>query len=63
VYIDLHAVPKARAEREAVLRKADMFERIYQKPVVVARNWLEKRARTEQRGENYHPTAGDQQRA
>ena len=45
MYIDLHAVGKALPERAAVLRKADMFERVYQKPVVVARNWIEKRAR------------------
>lgn len=49
LYIDLHAVAKARPEREAVLRKSDMFERVYQKPVVVARNWIEKRAREQQR--------------
>jgi exopolyphosphatase/guanosine-5'-triphosphate,3'-diphosphate pyrophosphatase len=45
IYIDLHAVSKALPERAAVLRKADMFERVYQKPVVVARNWLEKQTR------------------
>ncbi len=43
--IDLHAVSKARQEREAVLRKADMFERVFLKPVVVERNGLEKRMR------------------
>src|SRR5437016_9888835 len=45
VYFDLHAVSKALPERAAVLRKADLFERVYQKPVVVARNWIEKRER------------------
>ncbi|MBI1803771.1 MAG: dTMP kinase [Ignavibacteriae bacterium] len=45
IFIDLHAVSKALPERAAVLRKADMFEQVYQKPVVVARNWIEKRAR------------------
>jgi dTMP kinase len=49
VYFDLHAVSKALPERAAVLRKADLFERVFQKPVVVVRNWIEKRARrTEQ---------------
>ncbi len=45
VTVDLHAVSKVRQEREAVLRKADMFERVYHKPVVVERNGLEKRMR------------------
>jgi dTMP kinase len=45
LFIDLHAVSKARQEREAVLRKADMFEQVYQKPVVVERNLIEKRSR------------------
>ncbi len=49
IYLDLHAVSKALPERAAALRKADLFERIYQKPVVVARNWREKRARHEMR--------------
>ncbi|MBI1806383.1 MAG: dTMP kinase [Ignavibacteria bacterium] len=49
IYIDIHAVSKALPERAAVLRKADMFERVFQKPVVVARNWREKRARQAQR--------------
>lgn len=49
IYLDLHAVAKALPERAAALRKADMFERVYQKPVVVVRNWREKRARHEQR--------------
>jgi len=44
-FIDLHAVSKARQEREAVLRKADMFEQVYQKPVVVERNLIERRSR------------------
>jgi len=49
VYFDLRAVSKALPERASVLRKADLFERMFQKPVVVARNWIEKRARqTEQ---------------
>ncbi len=45
VFIDLHAVPKARQEREAVLRKADMFEQVFHRPVVVERNRLEKKFR------------------
>ncbi len=45
MFIDIHAVSKARQEREAVLRKADMFEQVYQKPVVVGRNLIEKRSR------------------
>ncbi len=44
-FLDLHAVSKARQEREAVLRKADMFERVYQRSVVVERNLIEKRSR------------------
>ena len=45
VIIDIHAVSKALPERAAVLRKADMFEKVYQKPLIVVRNGLEKRAR------------------
>ncbi len=45
VTVDLHAVSKVRQEREAVLRKADMFERVFHRPVVVERNGLEKRMR------------------
>lgn len=45
VIIDLHAVSKALPERVAVLRQADMFETVYQKPLNVVRNGLEKRAR------------------
>jgi dTMP kinase len=50
-YVDLHAVPKAIAERSAVLRKADLFEHVFQRTVVVVRNGLEKRARDQHRVE------------
>jgi hypothetical protein len=49
VYFDLHAVSKALPERAALLRKSDLFEHVFQKPVVVARNWIEKRARQAER--------------
>ncbi|HZY09587.1 MAG TPA: dTMP kinase [Bacteroidota bacterium] len=49
LFVDLHAVSKALPERAAVLRKADMFEQVYNKSLVVARNWLEKRARKARR--------------
>ena len=49
LFIDLHAVSKALPERAAVLRKADMFEHIYKKSVVVTRNGVEKRARRAQK--------------
>lgn len=49
--IDLHAVAKALEERTAVSRKADLFELVYQKTVVVARNRLEKRIRDRKRQE------------
>lgn len=45
VIIDIHAVSKALPERAAVLRNAGMFQKVYQKPLVVVRNGLEKRAR------------------
>jgi len=52
VFVDLHAVSKGIAERSAVLRKADLFEQVFQRTVVVVRNGLEKRARDRQRTEN-----------
>jgi exopolyphosphatase/guanosine-5'-triphosphate,3'-diphosphate pyrophosphatase len=55
VFIDLHAVPKARQEREAVLRKADMFEQVYLRPVVVERNRLEKKLRRALASHVQHP--------
>jgi dTMP kinase len=43
--VDIRAVAKARQEREAVVRKSDMFEQVYQKPLIVERNWIERRIR------------------
>ena len=53
-FIDLHAVAKARQEREAVLRKADMFEQVFQKSVVVERNLIEKRSRRALASRQFH---------
>jgi dTMP kinase len=55
VVIDLRAVGKALPERAAVLRKADMFEQVYQKPVVVVRNGIEKRVRKSQKQSPQEP--------
>lgn len=47
--IDLRAVSKALPERSAVCRKADLFESVYRKTIVVVRNRLEKRTRDSRR--------------
>ncbi|HUN66681.1 MAG TPA: dTMP kinase [Bacteroidota bacterium] len=43
--VDIRSVSKARQEREAVVRKADMFEQVFQRQLIVERNWIERRRR------------------